>query len=274
MASACLAQSPAATVPPSESVAASETVAPAAPLVAVETPPRLADWDALASIDPLSQVRGVAIRNRTLGMADGTTRNTVSGELYHPFAEDWLLHLVAPFVITDQMGDTTSTGDLRIGLETQSGRDDAGGLVLGADLIVDTCSEPAGGRGWTSIEPRIVWVFYRGERTVVAPSYRHTLGISGHEWRSEINEGALSLLLGWLWADGKGWTAIVPEALFDFEGSSQFVSGAFEFGFITGPNSTLHVRPCFGFTTADAGAVGADYPYDWGIELGWRLRFE
>ncbi|MDD5706993.1 MAG: hypothetical protein PHR35_13805 [Kiritimatiellae bacterium] len=230
--------------------------------------------DARASVDPLRMAMEMRLSNRYLGMIDGCYRNTIAGELRMPVDENWMLRGVVPFVITDQFGDNTTTGDLRLGLDRVVGRDDRQGWLIGLDAILDTSSEIPGGRGKHSVEPHVVWALYRGERTVIAPSYRHTISLSGESWRPDINEGVLALLVGWASEGGTMWTAITPEILYDVEGEAQFFSASIELGYVASRTSRLYIKPMAGFSSEDYATVGVDYPFDWGIEAGWRLTFE
>ncbi len=243
-------------------------------LFATEDGPALLMQDSRTALDPLRLTREMRLSNRYLGIIDGCYRNTLEGELRMPAGDAWLFRVVAPFVMTDQFGDHTTSGDLRIGLDKVLARDERGGWLLGVDAVFDTSSEIPGGRGKHSVEPHVMWALYRGERTVIAPFYRHTLSLAGESWRPDINEATLGLLIGWTSADGKLWSVVAPEAVLDLEGKTQFFSVSLELGCEAADNSRLYIKPMAGVSSEDYATIGVDYPYDWGVEIGWRLTFQ
>lgn len=226
------------------------------------------------AIDPLRLTREMRVSNRYLGIIDGSYRNTLEGELRLATDDAWLFRAVVPFVMTDQFGDHTTTGDLRLGLDAVRGLSARGGWLLGLDAIFDTSAEIPGGRGKHSLEPHLLWALYRAERTVIAPYYRHTLSVAGESWRPDINEATVGLMIGWTSVDGKFWSVVTPEAVLDLEGKTQFFSVSLELGCEAADNSRLYIKPMAGVSSEDYPTIGVDYPFDWGVEIGWRLTFE
>ncbi len=240
-----------------------------------------AEGFAASAVDPLRRQRSMRLSNRYMEMIDGSYRNVLTAGLRLPVDDHWALQIALPFVMTDQLTEEAGSGDLRIGADWVTRNDDDTGWLFGMDLVFDTSTEPTAGRGQHLFEPHVTWVAWRGKRLMVAPSYRHIFGTGGGDSgrlagndEYTVHEAILSLLLGMpVGREGKYWTAAIPELTWDIEGETQFFSLAMELGRMVSDESYLYLRPAVGTYSEDYGILGADYPYDWSLELGWRFTF-
>jgi hypothetical protein len=258
-------------------IAASAALAADADSTRLFEPDGLADAPAadMTGSNPVAFGGRLELSDEYLSMSDGTYRNLVAFRLDYPLGAEWRASFRLPFVATDQLGGQTTTGDTGLELSWAAVRRETFGLALGSGLLLDSSTEPAGGRGRDALAPFLAAVWRLGGGFTASPSYCHTIGVSGHPWRPEINEGRLRLTLCWRAADGQFWLSLRPEAVFDLEGRSEFFAGSLECGRIVGSYDgepvALFVRPCAGASSAEGASVGADEPYDYGIAVGLRL---
>ncbi len=240
--------------------------------------PAMRDASDPTGTDPLVFAKRLGFSNTYQAMVSETYRNVIAVDLDFPLDADWLLGVQLPYVLTDQFDGMNSVGELTAGLTWAVQRGDRFGWSLGTDVILDTISERVGGRGRNIVAPSIRLVWYLGENVILTPSYSHLVGVSGHEWRPEINEGRFALACIWRAADGEGWLTLEPSGIVDLEGEQEFVAVSLELGRVLGSYEgepvTGFVRPSVGTSSAETvDAVGADYPYDYAVAVGLRLRF-
>ena len=143
-------------------------------------------------------------------------------------------------------------------------------LALGVEFFLNTASEDALGAGATSVAPLVFLGFFNpfGPGTVFFPGYQHTYSIDEDDGRSRVHQGLIDLFLVKTWGDNQFWGYIDPQIILDYENDIEFMLIELQVGmmvdkyFGTKGHST-YILPSFG--------VGTDRPYDWSLEVGYKI---
>lgn len=174
-----------------------------------------------------------------------------------------------PVVATDAnvTNDQVGIGDLNLRFDYVAVHNAKQGLMLGGELTLDTATDNVLGRGKYSLAPVITAVVYLEQGILFAPSYQHRFSVAGQEHRADINEGYLDLTVVMTTKDKRQWIALDPTFIWDLENEKSWTQLAVEVGHVLGPafggSGSIYVRPGF--------AVGSDRPYEWNIEVGFKL---
>jgi len=139
-------------------------------------------------------------------------------------------------------------------------------MALGIEFFLNTASEDELGAGATSVAPLIFLGFFNpiGPGSVLFPGYQHTFSIDEDDGRSRVNSGLIDLFLVQTFKENKYWTYVDPQIVLDYENDSYFMLLELQGGMMVGPiGHSTYIMPSFG--------VGGDRPYDFSIEVGYKI---
>jgi hypothetical protein len=224
-------------------------------------------------IDPTDFFTRLVVRNEYRSLQSGREMNLFVPRLEYAFSKTFQAWVEVPAVHAKSedpgIGSETGLGDILLRGAIRAARGERYAVVLGADLILDTASEPVLGTGKYQFGPL---VFASLEvprlRSTFFPFYQHYFSFAGDNNRPDINYASIrpsAILTKW---PNRFYTVIDPNFFIDFERDMD--SGMmleFEIGRAISKNLNVWIRPGVG--------VYGDIPrvYDWNLEGGIRYYF-
>jgi len=217
---------------------------------------------------------------RSLNTAGDGYQNITTFEFRAPFADGkWQFRGKARGVIlkadltgngTDDV-DESGFGDIDLRFMTipYMNLKKRSAVALGVEFFLDTASEDALGDGATIVAPLIFYGYFNpfGPGSIIVPGYQHKFGIDEDEGR-EVNEGLIDIFMVKTWGGNQFWGFIDPQILLDYENDIEFMLLEIQAGIMTDKyfgtkGNSAYIMPSFG--------VGADRPYDWSMEVGYKI---
>ena len=142
-------------------------------------------------------------------------------------------------------------------------------VALGVEFFLDTASEDVLGAGATIIAPLIFYAYFNpfGPGSIIVPGYQHKFGIDEDDGR-EVHEGLIDMFMVKTWGGNQFWGFIDPQILLDYENDIEFMLLEIQAGMMTDKyfgtkGHSAYIMPSFG--------VGADRPYDFSLEVGYKI---
>ena len=142
-------------------------------------------------------------------------------------------------------------------------------VALGVEFFLDTASEDALGAGATIVAPLLFYAYFNpfGPGSIIVPGYQHKFGIDEDDGR-EVNEGLIDIFMVKTWGGNQFWGFIDPQILLDYENDIEFMLLEIQAGMMTDKyfgtkGHSAYIMPSFG--------VGADRPYDFSLEVGYKI---
>ena len=137
-------------------------------------------------------------------------------------------------------------------------------LVFGLEGIFNTASNRFLGSGRNAIGPQIFGVFFNpiGGGTLMAPAVQQIIDLDGDEDRDEVDRTQFDFF--YLWLDkNKKWRILAnPQYVIDNEQDTEFGLFEVEYGRMILGGFSMYTRMSV--------AYGADTPYDYSTELGFK----
>jgi hypothetical protein len=137
-------------------------------------------------------------------------------------------------------------------------------LVFGLEGFFDTASNRFLGSGRTAIGPQIFGVFFNpiGGGTLMAPAVQQIIDVDGDEDRDEVSKTQFDFFYLVLDKSKKWWILGNPQYVIDHEQDTEFGLFEVEYGRM--------ILGGFSMYTRLSAAFGADTPYDYSTELGFK----
>jgi hypothetical protein len=226
----------------------------------------------VTSVDPTDFFTRIVVRNEYRSLQSGREMNLFVPRLEYAFSKTFQVWLETPFVhaksddpgVASEMG----LGDILLRGAIRAARGERYAVVVGAEVIFDTASEPMLGTGNYQFAPLVfASIEVPRFRSTLFPFYQHYFSIAGDN-SPDINYASIRpsvILTKW---PNRFYTVIDPNFFIDFERDMD--SGMmleFEIGRGVSENVTVWIRPGVG--------VYGDIPrvYDWNLEGGIRYYF-
>jgi hypothetical protein len=144
------------------------------------------------------------------------------------------------------------------------------GVAPGIELILPTATDPSLGSGAFTVAPFVFLAFFKpiGPGSIFVPGYQHFVSLDEDPGRGRVNRGLIDLFLVKTFADNQFWAYIDPQVILDYEKSNYFAqielqAGAMLDKLLGTKGHSVWVMPSFG--------VGADRPYDYSLEVGYKF---
>ncbi len=141
------------------------------------------------------------------------------------------------------------------------------GIATGLEAFFPTASNDALGDGKLVLRPQVFFGFMGllGKNSIFAPGYLYLFDVAGDDNRASVNQHQVDIYFVWLLAQMRHWLIINPQLIFDVENSKEFMIVDVEFGYMIPPlpGASIYLRPGAG--------VGADRPFDWTFEFGFKF---
>ncbi|MCX5691743.1 MAG: hypothetical protein NTV94_18450, partial [Planctomycetota bacterium] len=149
----------------------------------------------MSGTDPTKFLRTVGLRNEYQRLPSDHSFNLTTFTYIEPFAEGRMnVRLKAPVAYTDAAGDDEfGFSDLSLRYNWLAHVDASKGILLGADLVADTASEDALGRGKWIFGPTVTYAMFLSPRMIFAPAYQHNISFAGDGDRNDVNESVIDL---------------------------------------------------------------------------------
>ncbi len=241
--------------------------APALDTALAEAPARGGDK---SGTDPTLFLRNLTVSNELQGLKNDNYANVTSFKYIEPFADGKMnLRLTVPLVATDRAGDGDfGLGDIGLRYNWLAQADKEGAWLFGTELFADTATEDVLGRGKWIIAPIVTKAFFLSKSLIFAPTYQHNISFAGDSRRESVNESVLDFYFVMRAADNRSWFTVDPTLVVDWENQTNTPATIeFEYGRVLGSllggAASLYVRPGVG--------IGQDRPYDWNIEIGFKI---
>jgi len=138
-------------------------------------------------------------------------------------------------------------------------------LATGLEAAFNTASQPELGSGHTTLGPQVFIVLFNplGAGTVFAPAYQYVFSVGDSDTRSDVSRSQIDLFFVWLAGNKKHWGVFDPQIVFDHESGQEFGLIEAEIGQMMFGATSSYIRPGVG--------IGGDRPYDWNIEVGFKV---
>lgn len=143
-------------------------------------------------------------------------------------------------------------------------------VALGAEFFLPTASEDALGTGAWTAAPLIFLGYFNpfGPGSIVVPGYQHKISFAEEDGRDKVHQGLIDFFMVKTFNNNQYWGFIDPQILLDYENDKQFMLLELQAGMMTDryfgtKGHSAYIMPSFG--------VGADRPYDFSIEVGYKI---
>lgn len=140
------------------------------------------------------------------------------------------------------------------------------GFAWGVEFFLDTASDPSLGTGANSIGPFIGLAKFNpfGPGSLFVPLYQHKFSVDEDKGRDKVHQGILDLFMVKTFNQNKYWGYIDPQIVLDYENKKEFMLIEIQAGMMAGPKGgSAWIMPSIG--------VGNDRPYDFSLEVGYKL---
>ena len=141
------------------------------------------------------------------------------------------------------------------------------GIAGGIEAFFPTASNDALGDGKIVLRPQVFAGFFGllGKKSIFVPGLLYLFDVGGDEHRAPVNQWQMDIYFVWLMAQMKHWLIINPQPVLDVENNKEFMIVDVEFGYMIPPlpGASIWLRPGAG--------VGADRPFDWTFEFGFKF---
>jgi len=144
------------------------------------------------------------------------------------------------------------------------------GVALGVEFFLNTASEDSLGAGAWTVGPLVFLPFFNplGPGSIIVPGYQHKFSIDEDDGRSQVHQGLIDLFIVKTFGGNQFWGFIDPQILLDYENDIEFMLLELQAGMMTDKyfgtkGHSAYIMPSFG--------VGADRPYDWSMEVGYKI---
>jgi hypothetical protein len=223
-------------------------------------------------IDPANFFTRLLVRNEYRSLQGGRKVNLFVPRLEYAFSKTFQAWVETPIVLAEsefpRSGSEAGLGDILLRGLVRAARGTGYAVVAGAELILDTASEPILGTGKYQFAPLVfASIDVPRFRSTLFPFYQHYFSFGGDNGR-DINYASIrpaAILTKW---PNRWYTVIDPNFFVDFErdGDSGMML-ELEIGRSLNKNVSLWIRPGVG--------VFGDIPrvYDWNLEGGIRYYF-
>jgi len=224
-------------------------------------------------IDPTDFFTRLMVRNEYRSLQSGREINLSIPRLEYALSKTFQVWVEAPVVhvesMTPETGSETGLGDILFRGVIRAVRAKRYAAVLGADLILDTASEPILGTGKYQFGPLVfASIEVPHLRSTFFPFYQHYVSFAGDNNRPDINYASIRpsvILTKW---PNRFYTVIDPNFFIDFERDMDSgMTLEFEIGRALSKNVNVWIRPGVG--------IYGDIPpvCDWNVEGGIRYYF-
>jgi hypothetical protein len=159
-------------------------------------------------------------------------------------------------------GDT----DIRFGTVPYFSMEKKMGVFAGVEFFLPTASEDALGSGAASVAPFAFLAFFNpiGPGSILVPGYQQTVSFYEEDGRDRVNQGLIDLFLVQTFKENKYWAYVDPQVILDYENDEEFMLIELQGGMMVGAKGhSIYAMPSFG--------VGGDRPYDFSIEVGYKI---
>ncbi len=173
-------------------------------------------------IDPTDFFTRLVVRNEYRSLQSGREVNLFVPRLEYAFSKTFQAWIEAPVVhaesMTPETASETGLGDILLRGIIRAARGKRYAVVLGADLILDTASEPVLGTGKYQFGPLVfASIEVPRFRSTFFPFYQHYVSFAGDNNRPDINYASIrpsAILTKW---PNRWYTVIDPNFFIDFE---------------------------------------------------------
>jgi hypothetical protein len=143
-------------------------------------------------------------------------------------------------------------------------------VALGAEFFLNTASEDVLGTGAWTVAPLIFYAYFNpfGPGSIIVPGYQHKFSVDEDDGRPEVHQGLIDIFIVKTWDGNQYWGYIDPQILLDYEKDTEFMLLEIQAGMMTDKyfgtkGHSTWLMPSFG--------VGHDRPYDFSIEVGYKI---
>lgn len=143
-------------------------------------------------------------------------------------------------------------------------------VALGAEFFLPTASDETLGSGAWTVAPMIFGAYFNpfGPGSIIVPGYQHMISFAEEDERDRVHQGLIDVFMVKTWADNQFWGYVDPQVILDYENDKQFMLLELQAGMMTDKyfgtkGHSVYMLPSFG--------VGADSPYDFSIEVGYKI---
>jgi len=161
--------------------------------------------------------------------------------------------------------ETSGLGDMDARLLWIASLNQSAGLAFGLEGQFPTATNIRLGSGKYTLGPQVFGVLFRppGGGALVAPAYQYVFSYAGEDGRSDVRRSQFDLFYLWLGSTGKWWVLADPQAVIDHENDVEFGLFEAEYGRMMFGGISAYWRPSIG--------IGSDRPYDWSVQIGFKV---
>jgi hypothetical protein len=142
-------------------------------------------------------------------------------------------------------------------------------LAPGVEFLLPTATDPSLGSGAWTVAPFVFLGRFNplGQGSIFIPGYQHFISLDEDPGRNKVNRGLIDMFLVKTFAKNQYWAYVDPQIILDYENSYEFMQVELQAGMMLdklfgSKGHSIWVMPSFG--------VGADRPYDFSLELGYK----
>ena len=143
-------------------------------------------------------------------------------------------------------------------------------LAVGAEFFLPTASDDSLGSGAWTASPVIFGAYFNpfGPGSIIVPGYQHKFSVDEEDGRDRVHQGLIDLFMVKTFADNQFWGYVDPQILLDYENEKEFMLLEIQGGMMADKyfgtkGHSFYMMPSFG--------VGDDRPYDFSIEVGYKI---
>jgi hypothetical protein len=221
--------------------------------------------------DPTKPTKTFQLTSEYLDIGQGLASNTFKLRYIMPVFNDGAstLQFQLPFGTTNFLGDSSlELGDFSLKLQKVLTVTREYGLVVSGEVIFDTASRADLGAGSTILKPGIIYAKFLQGGAILAPSLLHSETIGEPAaGRSRTSTTVFDLYFVPKLPNPKHFMTVDPAVTHNWVTDTTYGALAVTLGTsieTSLPGSSLiFIKPSIG--------IGHDRPFDWGVELGFKL---
>jgi hypothetical protein len=229
-----------------------------------------ADADAATDngTDPSRVSSTASVYWERVDLRGSSNSDTLMFQYITPLSPQTKLTFKLPLVRNDTLGNTAyGRGDGALALTHVYTRTKTHGIVLIGELAFNSAGRDELGSGKHVFKGTYIHARFLQDGSIVAPALVHSISVGGDGAREKVNRTVFDFYYVPKLADPKVFMTFDPALNYDWEADKSFAGLAVTVGYLTGPafggRSQVYIKPAiFG---------GADRPYDWAFQIGYKV---
>lgn len=219
--------------------------------------------------DPTRPVRTASVQYEHLALRNNFTSDVITVNYSQPIGSGRsAVRMEVPLSSVDVLGDRSlGLGDISVKYTNIPVVTREYGIVIGAELVLNTADRPELGTGKNVFKPSFIYAKFLKNGSIIAPSLVHNVSLWGDKGRQSVSLTTFDLYYVPRLKNKKLYMTVDPALNVDWKNDKFYpalaVTMGHKLGGMLGGNGQVFVKPSATFFK--------DRPTNWGVKVGFQL---